>query len=436
PYLGGTHLPDISIVSGVYADAGTLLGYVTNRAHHADVGGMSPGSMPVATELHQEGFIIPPLLIREAGRLNEGAHALILRNSRTPEERRGDLAAQQAAQEVGAQRLRELAARYGVDGLRAAMTALMDYAEAMTRAALRAIPDGVYTFEDALDDAGPGLEPAPIRVAVTIAGDQFTADFTGSAPEQPGSINAVPAVTRSATYYVVRCLLDEETPANDGCFRPVTVIAPEGTVVNPRPQRAVSAGNVETSQRITDVLLGALAQALPGRIPAASQGSMNNVTIGGYDPERGRPFAYYETIAGGAGAGPNGDGLSAVHTHMTNTLNTPAEALEFAYPFGVGAYSARDGSGGAGLHRGGDGIRRVYTFSTPAQVTIISERRRIAPYGLAGGSPGALGRNVLHRADGAAEELPSKISLAVQPGDQVEILTPGGGGWGAPSGEA
>ena len=433
PYLGGTHLPDVTMVSPVFvesAGAAQLLGYVASRAHQADIGGVSAGSMPVSTELYQEGIIIPPLKLREAGRTNESLLQLIYRNVRTPQERAGDFAAQMAAHRSGETRLIEIVARYGLDKALEAMDALMDYAEAATRATLQAIPDGVYTFEDHLDDDRAGGEPVVLRVQVTIAGSDFVADFTGSAPEQLGSVNAVLAVTQSATYYVVRCLTGEEVPVNDGCFRPVRVIAPEGSVLNPRPPRAVAAGNVETSQRITDLVLGALAQALPDRIPAASSGTMNNVTIGGHDPFRGRPFAYYETIAGGAGAGPHGDGLSAVHTHMTNTLNTPAEALEFTYPFRVVEYSIREGSGGLGRRRGGDGVQRTYEFLCPAQVTILSERRTFPPYGLQGGEPGGLGQNILVRANGEEQMLPSKVSLTVEPGERLVVRTPGGGGWG------
>jgi len=309
----------------------------------------------------------------------------------------------------------------------------MDYAERMTRAAIAAIPDGDYAFEDALDDDCVSDEPVPIRVRVTIKDDSLHADFTGSAGERPSSINAVAAVTRSAVYYVVRCLLDESVPSNEGCFRPVTLTLPERSVVNAGSPRAVAAGNVETSQRIVDAVLGALAPALPGVIPAASQGTMNNVTIGGHDPETGREFAYYETIGGGTGGSPTADGLVAVHSHMTNTLNTPVEALEIAYPFRVARYAVRRGSGGAGRQRGGDGIVREYEFIAPATVTLLTERRRAGPWGLAGGRPGSPGRNTLLRADGQTLDLPSKVRLAVRLGDRLLIETPGGGGWGPPA---
>jgi N-methylhydantoinase B len=429
PYLGGTHLPDISLISPVFFGQ-THIGFVTNRAHHADVGGMSPGSMPVATELYQEGMIIPPLRLYDAGRLNEDMFALLLRNMRVPDQRRGDFDAQIAAQRTGEQRLIALAQAHGVAELRRQTDALMAYAERVTRAALAAVPEGSYEFEDMLDSDGESPDPVPVRVRLTFGGGGMHCDFGGSSPQRPGSINAVASVTRSAVYYVVRCLLEPDTPSNDGCFRPVTFTLPEGSVVNARPPAAVSAGNVETSQRITDTVLGALSKALPDRIPAASSGTMNNLTIGGYDPIGNRHYTYYETICGGAGGGPVRPGLDAVHTHMTNTLNTPAEALELAYPFQIITYGVREGSGGAGRHAGGNGAVRAYRFLAPATVTIVSERRSRGPWGLAGGGAGAPGRNVYVRTDGTAAELPAKVSLTVQAGEEIHILSPGGGGWG------
>ncbi len=443
PYLGGTHLPDITLVSPVFSRRDHV-GFVVSRAHHADVGGMSPGSMPLASELYQEGVIIPPLRLVRAGRRNNEALALLLRNVRTPEERLGDLDAQLAAHRTGEARLVELVERYGRREVRRQMEALQDYAERLTRAAIAGIPSGTYTFEDALDDDGITDEPVPIRLRLIVRRDTLHFDFTGSAPERPSSVNAVAAVTRSAVYYVVRCLLDEGAPTNDGCLRPISFTLPEGSVVNARPPRAVSAGNVETAQRIVDVVLGALAKALPDRIPAASAGTMNNVTIGGWDADRGRPFAYYETLAGGSGAGPSGDGLSAVHTHMTNTMNTPVEALEMTYPFRVREYSIRHATGGTGRHRGGDGVAREYEFMSPVDVTIVGERRRRAPYGARGGGPGAPGRDTLITEGPAASArakrgrrrriaLPSKATLSIAAGARLRIETPGGGGWGRAS---
>src|SRR3989442_14829081 len=404
PYLGGTHLPDITMVSPVFVRR-TLAGFVASRAHHADVGGISPGSMPIAEELIQEGIVIPPIKLYERGRLNSAVLDLLLRNMRAPEERRGDLDAQVAAQHTGEERLLEIAGRYGLRRASVVIGELMDYAERMTRAALAAVPQGKYQFEDFLDDDGTSEEPVPIRVRLTVGAGTLHCDFSGSAPERPSSVNAVAAVTRSAVYYVVRCLLEalveggESVPANDGCFRPVTFTLAKRSIVNAGPPRAVAARNVETSQRIVDVMLGAPGQGLPGLIPAASAGTMNNVTIGGYDQLRDREFAYYETVGGGAGASARRDGLDAAHTHMTNTMNTPAEALEMAYPFRLLEYAVRAGSGGTGRHRGGNGIVRSYEMLAPATVTLLTERRRRAPWPLAGGRPWLPGPDVLLRAN-------------------------------------
>jgi N-methylhydantoinase B len=434
PYLGGTHLPDITMVSPVFVSAGRrrrLAGFVASRAHHADVGGVAPGSMPLATDIYQEGVIIPPIRLYDGGRLNQAALDLLLSNVRTPDERRGDLEAQVAAHRLGEERLAEMVERYGLGQIGCQMAALQDYAERMTRAAIADIPDGQYKFEDFLDDDdGISEEPVPIRLRLTVGGDSLHCDFSDSAEQRPSSVNAVGSVTKSAVYYVVRCLLDERVPANEGCFRPISFTLPKGSVLNARPPAAVSAGNVETSQRIVDVVLGALAQALPELIPAASAGTMNNLAIGGYDPLRQRPFTYYETVGGGAGAGPQSCGLSAVHTHMTNTMNTPVEALEMTYPFRILEYGLRRGSGGRGRHPGGDGIVRRWQFLVPGTLTIVSERRRLSPWGLAGGSAGQPGRNALKRHDGQDIELPSKCQMAVEEGDRLTLETPGGGGWG------
>jgi len=431
PFLGGTHLPDLTTVAPAFAadaeEGATPIGFVATRAHHADIGGMAPGSMPVATELLQEGLVIPPLRLVDGGALNEAALALIVRNSRAPEERRGDLRAQLAATALGARRMQEAARRFGAAGLAARAAALLAHGERTMRAVIAGIPDDRYDAHDYLEVGEDGLA---IRLALTVEGEQATFDFTGSDPETTeSSLNAVAAVTRSACYYVMRCLAGPDAPANEGCYRPVQVVLRERSIVAAGPPRAVSAGNVETSQRIVDVALAALAQALPERIPAASQGTMNNVTIGGTNPATGEGFAYYETIAGGAGGGPTRDGRSAVHTHMTNTMNTPVEALPLAYPFEVERYELRPGSGGAGRHPGGDGLLREYRFHAPATVTLVTERRRLAPPGLAGGEPGAPGRNTLLRADGSTLDLGARAELRVGPGDRVRIETPGGGGF-------
>jgi len=428
PYSGGTHLPDITLVSPIYAK-GDLFGFAANRAHHADVGGMTPGSMPIARELYQEGLILPPIKIFEGGKLKQGVWDMILANVRTPNERAGDLQAQLAANQRGIQRMLALVARYGKIELQDYSGHLLAYTERMTRALIKNLPDGQYTFGDQLDDDGINGQPVPIEVKITIKGDQAEVDFTGSAPQQQGSVNAVYAITLSAVYYVFRCLLSLDVPNNSGCLAPIKVIAPSGSVVNAVHPAPVAGGNVETSQRIVDVLLGALSQAAPDQVPAASQGTMNNTLIGGWDGLRKRPFTYYETIGGGMGALPDQPGVSAVHSHMTNTLNTPVEALEYAYPFQVLQYAVRQGSGGTGRQPGGDGIIRELLLLGPAQASLLTERRTYQPYGLSGGSPGVRGENLLTR-HGKTRKLPSKVTFDLQKGDILSILTPGGGGYG------
>jgi N-methylhydantoinase B len=463
PFRGGTHLPDITMVSPVFFTTESTefteknkkisvdsvnsvvnkspIGFVASRAHHADVGGMTPGSMPVAREIFQEGLIIPPVKLVRGGETDPDILDLILANVRTPQERRGDLQAQIASNRRGAERFVDLVNRYGADEVDEAMDQLMAYTERMTRHLLASLPDGDYAFSDSLDNDGITPDPVPVIVKVSIRGEQATVDFTGSAPQQQGSINAVKAITLSAVYYVFRCLLGLDVPNNAGCLAPIKVIAPPGTVVNALPPAPVAGGNVETSQRIVDVLLGALAQACPEKVPAASQGTMNNVTIGGSaltpsplslsgrgDGGEGR-FAYYETIGGGMGARPNADGVSAIHSHMTNTLNTPIEALEYAYPLRVRRYEVRAGSGGEGKFRGGDGIVREVEVLTDCQVTLLTERRERGPYGLAGGGSGAPGENVVIR-DGKEIALPGKGSVDLKAGDVLSIRTPGGGGYG------
>ena len=433
PFAGGTHLPDITLVMPFFVKGSKQPAfYVANRAHHADVGGSSPGSMGLCREIFQEGIRIPPLKIMVRGALNHDLLALVLSNVRTPREREGDLTAQIGACRIGAQRLGELVAKYGCARASRNTTALLDYAERLMRAELKRLPAGEFSAEDFLDDDGITNQPIKIRVRIGLDPKHATAqvDFTGTDPQVEGSVNAVYAITYSATFYAFRCLLSDDTPQTEGIMRPIRLTIPEGTVVNALPPAAVAGGNVETSQRIVDVLLRALAQAIPERIPAASSGTMNNLTIGGVDPRSQQPFAYYETVAGGMGARPDRDGISGVHTHMTNSLNTPIEALEYAYPFRLKRYSYRRGSGGAGKYRGGDGLIRELEFLSPVQLTILSERRRLAPYGLAGGSPGECGRTTLIR-DGQDEELPGKCSLHVPAGTMLRTETPGGGGWGS-----
>lgn len=431
PYAGGTHLPDLTMVMPVYLPRDRRPAfYVANRAHHADVGGGQAGSMGLSREIFQEGIRIPPVKIYRRGRIVRDVLALILGNVRTPEEREGDLTAQIASCRIGERRLHEIAAKYGRREVAAYERHLLEYSARMMRSVLRAIPDGTYRAEDFLDDDGIEAKPLRIAVAVRIRGERAVVDFTGSAPQCAGSVNAVRAITESAVFYVFRCLLDEQVPATAGLMRPIRVIAPEGTIVNARPPAAVAGGNVETSQRIVDALLRALARAIPSRIPAASQGTMNNLTLGGADPRQGgAPFAYYETIAGGMGARPGKDGISGIHTHMTNSLNSPIEVLEHAYPVRVLRYALRRGSGGAGRWRGGDGLVREIELLTETQIGLLCDRRRFGPYGLAGGRPGKPGRNMLLVKE-KARALPGKCSLYAPAGSVIRIETPGGGGWG------
>jgi N-methylhydantoinase B len=429
PYRGGTHLPDLTLVAPVFDDCGRIRFFLANRAHHADVGGITAGSMPLSTEIFQEGLRLPPIKMVRAGTVDGELLRLFLANVRTPAEREGDLTAQIAANRIGERRLREIIAQYGLEASAAYGDALLDYGERMMGAVIAAIPEGVYAFEDWLDDDGAGGEPVALRCTVRIGGGRASLDFRDSAPQVAGCLNAVRAITLSAVHYVFRLLAPEEIPNNAGGMRPIEVLTRPGTVVDCIFPAAVAGGNVETSQRLVDVLLGALAQALPQRIPAASAGTMNNLTVGGIDPRSGQLFAYYETLGGGAGGGPDGPGASGIQTHMTNTLNTPVEALEHAYPLRVRQSRLRDGSGGRGRQPGGDGIVRELEFLADARLTLLSERRRFSPYGLQGGQPGRPGRNLLQQR-GRWRALPGKCSLLVRSGDRLRLETPGGGGWG------
>ena len=430
PYRGGTHLPDITMVAPVFLEGERPSFYVANRAHHADMGGSKPGSMPLSTEIFQEGLIIPPVKLVSRGRICRDILSIVLANVRTPEEREGDISAQLAACETGARRLVEMSARYGVDELRKYGSELQDYSEKLMRQCISEIPDSKYTFDDFMDDDGVTEEAIPIHVAITIEGERAIVDFAGTAPQAKGCINAVFAITVSCVFYVFRCLAGEGMPSNAGCMRSIEVLTPSGSVVNADRPAAVAGGNVETSQRIVDVLLGALAKAIPSRIPAASCGSMNNVSIGGYDCIRKRPFAYYETLAGGMGARPDKDGLDAVHTHMTNTMNTPIEVIESTYPLKVLCYNIRTASGGHGRRRGGNGLVREYEMLCDASISILSERRRFDPYGLSGGSHGIRGENAILR-NQSWEILPPKTNLDCRKEEHLRIMTPGGGGHGS-----
>ena len=464
PYEGGTHLPDITLVMPVWEsehgtgdtgygkqrkgvaargarletrDSGLVSPdtghaptfYVANRAHHADIGGAQPASMGLSREIYQEGLRLPPVALAREGKIQRDVLAILLANVRTPREREGDLMAQVAACRLGERRLEELLQRYGNKRTEFYLEALQTYSARLMKEALAAIPGGTYTAEDFLDDDGYGAEPIRLRVTITIRAGKANVDFQGTSSQRAGCVNAVYAITYSAVFYVFRCLLGENVPACAGLMEPIAVRAPEGSVVNARPPAAVAAGNVETSQRIVDVLLRALAQALPRRIPAASSGTMNNLSFGGIHSRTGQPFAYYETIAGGMGARPTADGLSGVHTHMTNSLNTPIEALESAYPVRVRRYSLRQGSGGKGKFHGGEGIVREIEFLTGVRGSILSDRRRFGPYGLAGGNPGRPGINEV-TVQGHKRRLVGKTPFDAPAGSVLTIETPGGGGWG------
>ncbi|MEA2009140.1 MAG: hydantoinase B/oxoprolinase family protein [Actinomycetota bacterium] len=422
PYEGGTHLNDLTLVRPVFVE-GQLVAWVANRAHHADVGGEAPGSMPAhATRVEQEGHIVSPMPAIRDGDWIEAFIDPFLAATRTPAERLGDLSAQMGANEAGALRIERLVASESIDRWNAVTTALLSYGERRTAAAIGELPDGAYRFTDYLEW---GEEELPITATVTIDGDHLEADFAGSSLQIAGNINAVQAVTRSCLYYAVRVATDPTIPANGGCYRPLTLTTQSGTIVDATRPAAVAAGNVETSQRIADTLLGALAQAAPDRVPAASQGTMNNVLIGNDD------FAYYETVGGGQGGRPGSAGQSGIHTGMTNTKNTPVESLEAHYPFRIVTYRLRSGSGGRGTYPGGEGIEREIEFLSPATVSLMGERRRLQPWGLQGGEPGAVGEDWLIRGT-SRERLPGKCTIEVEPGDRLRVLTPGGGGWGPP----
>lgn len=429
PYRGGTHLPDITLVAPVFLPGRRKPDfYVANRAHHADVGGAYPGSMAPARDVHGEGLRIPPLKLVQRGRVREDLLGLVLANMRVPRERRGDLLAQWSANRVGEQRTLELATEHGRRELTARGGELLAWTERLADDVLRSLPRGRFEFADELD-AEPGGRPIAIRVVLDARGGELTVDFRASDDQVEGGLNATRAVALSAVFYCLRVLLEPGAPTNDGLMRRVRVLTRPGSVVEARYPAPVAAGNVETSQRLVDVVLGALAHMLPGRIPAASSGTMSNLAFGGVDA-RGRDFTYYETIAGGAGASASAPGAHAVHTHMTNTRNTPIEAFEREFPVRVASYSVRRGSGGAGRHRGGDGIEKQLEFMAPAHVAWIADRQSVGPWGLAGGMRGAPGRAELARANGSRERLPSRTTLEVAAGDVLRLATPGGGGFG------
>ncbi len=423
PFRGGTHLPDVTLIAPVYSE-GKLLAYVANRAHHADIGGTAPGSMPLACHIDEEGILLSPALLLKKGQIQEELLNKIKAGVRTPAEREGDLRAQIAAASTGIRRTLSLVDRYGQETVKEAFSALYEMGRKYMEMAITDIPDGFYEFQDQLDGDGFTKVPLDIKVTIKISGHKAVVDFAGTTAPCQGNLNAPSSVTASAVLYAFRCLLPTEAPSNGGLLSPIELVIPEHCLLDAKSPSAVAAGNVETSQRVVDVVLGALAQALPEQIPAASCGSMNNVAIGGEN------FAYYETIAGGAGAYPECDGRSAIHTHMTNTLNTPVESLETHYPLRMVKYALRENSGGEGKRRGGDGVVRELECLVDCEVSLLTERRKIAPYGLAGGSPGSCGQNVKTNTQGDEEILPAKGTFSLSKGERLRIETPGGGGHG------
>nr|WP_232020197.1 hydantoinase B/oxoprolinase family protein [Sulfuriflexus mobilis] len=423
PFFGGTHLPDVTLIAPLFID-GQLMAFVVNRAHHADIGADSPGSMPISHSLQEEGLIIPPSKLLRGGNIDEDLFRHIIGHLQHEQQARGDFAAQISANQAGLARLQELVSGLGRESFAQGLVELNDYAERLARSALSDIPDGVYRFEDVMDDDGLGHEDLPIIATLTVSGDDIAVDFTGTAAQTPGNINCPLSVAAAGVYYVFRCLMPAHTPACAGSFRSIRLSAPAGCLLNAKRPAAVAAGNVETSTRVVDVIMGALAQAIPQRIPAASHGSMNNIAMGARGEQ---PWDYYETLGGGMGAGQQGGGLSAVQTHMTNTLNTPIEVLEMHYPLRINRYAVREGSGGSGQHRGGDGLVREYEFLAPTSVTLLTERRRHRPWGVADGEAGQAGENRYND-----KIVAGKVSLWVAAGDRIRISTPGGGGWGKP----
>ena len=430
PYLGGTHLPDITVIAPVFESKFDIpLFYVANRAHHSDVGGMSSGSMPVSNSLYQEGIRIPPLKLLKRGEINSSLMDLVLSNVRTPEEREGDFSAQIMSNVTGINRLLELLSEYGREKVVHYSQALMDYSERIMRTTIAKIPDGECEFVDYMDDDGFGECDVPIGLLLCVNGENAYLDFSSTGDQVQGSINAVRSILVSAVMYVFRSLVTQDIPTNSGCLRPLSIYTRKGSLVEARFPAAVAGGNVETSQRIVDVVLGALSRAVPDRVPAASQGTMNNVSIGGECSDNS--FSYYETIAGGMGASGISSGESTVHSHMTNTMNTPVEALECSYPLRVNKCSIRRYSGGTGKFKGGDGLIREIEALSPCEVTVLSERRKHSPYGLYGGSPGLKGENLFVGKNGAVRQMPGKFSINLQEGDRIRVLTPGGGGFGS-----
>ena len=431
PYAGGTHLPDVTLVAPVFTKNGRRpFAYVADRAHHADIGGGKPGSMALATDIHQEGLRIPPVHLLRGGKWVRETRELFLANTRVSDERLGDLEAQIAALDAGAARTIDLVHRFGEREIGVAMRELQAYSHRLVAALIREVPRGRWSAEDFLDDDGAGAHDIPLRVTIEREGDGLAFDFRESGDQVRGPVNANLAITTSGVFYAIACVAGRDVPANSGMMKPVRIRTRPSSIVDCTFPSAVAGGNVETSQRIVDVIFKALARALPDRIPAASCGTMSNLALGGYDSIRGRHFSYYETVGGGCGAGPRGDGASAMQTHMTNTWNTPVEALEAYYPMRVRQYAVRRGSGGAGTHRGGDGIVREVEVLVESEVTLLSERRSRGAWGLAGGKDGAPGRDEIIDTRGRRSRIASKESRTLAAGETIVVGTPGGGGWG------
>ena len=423
PFLGGTHLPDLTLITPVFV-AGECMGFMANRAHHADIGAESPGSMPISTHLEEEGLVIPPTLLVRGGDMQQDILQPVLAAMANPAQMQGDLAAQMSANRAGADRLLELVNNMGIAAYQSGLDAVNDYGERLASTVLRGIPDGCYRFRDVMDDDGLGQQDIAIEVAVTVSGGSVTVDFAGTAGQVSGNINCPLSVAAAGVFYVFRCLMPEQTPACAGSFRNIHLVAPPACLVNAHRPAAVAAGNVETSSRIVDVVMGALAQALPEHIPAASQGTMNNLAMGARNATHS--WDYYETMGGGTGGGQRQPGLDATQSHMTNTLNTPIEVLEMAFPLRVARYQLRSGSSGAGKHRGGEGLVRSFEFLEPTTVTLLTERRCHPPWGLHTGQPGQCGENRRNE-----DILPGKVSTRFEAGESLTVATPGGGGWGA-----
>lgn len=434
PYVSGTHLNDVTVIRPIFF-RGDLAGFAANKAHHTDVGGMVPGSMSAdAPDLFAEGLIVPPVRLVLNDRVVDATVALFRANSRTPEARSGDLRAQTAGNATGERRLLELCERYGRETLNAAVDRLLEESELRMREALRTLGDGEYEHSDVLEDRS-GDPSIRIRLRLTLKKGTAHFDYAGTAPQLPFPMNAVYGVTLSGVYYALRAVTDPTIPMNEGCFRPISVDVPEGTLLNPRRPAPVSGGNVETSTRNADVVLGALAQAAPHRVPAQSGGTMSNVMIGGTRSD-GRTWAFYETNGCGMGARPGMDGIDGIQCHMTNTLNTPIEAIEREYPLRVARYEFAPGTGGRGRFRGGEGLIRALTLTEgDARVSLLAERHAVAPHGAQGGGDGSTGRHSIERIGAETETLPAKTTLAFTVGQTLVIQTPGGGGYGEGDGD-